>query len=95
MARDAHTFAFLKVSATGGPRCENHAFADGHRADSAVEERPSILSEVEFDRGASLVAAIAETKGERTGLGEFQVCPVYSFTEQRPSFSPWAGWIRV
>src|SRR5207244_2782543 len=23
------------------------------------------------------------------------VCPVYNFTEQRPSFSLWAGWIRV
>jgi hypothetical protein len=23
------------------------------------------------------------------------VCPVYNFTDQRLSFSPWAGWIRV
>jgi len=23
------------------------------------------------------------------------VCPVYNFTDQPPSFSPWAGWIRV
>ena len=23
------------------------------------------------------------------------VCPVYNVTEQRPSFSLWAGWIRV
>src|ERR1700741_4226623 len=23
------------------------------------------------------------------------VCPVYNFTEQPASFSPWAGWIRV
>jgi hypothetical protein len=23
------------------------------------------------------------------------VCPVYNFTDQPPSFFPWAGWIRV
>jgi hypothetical protein len=26
---------------------------------------------------------------------ELVVCPVYNFTEQPASFSPWAGWIRV
>src|SRR5438874_13154092 len=28
-------------------------------------------------------------------FGKLVVCPVYNFTEQRPSFSLWAGWIRV
>jgi len=26
---------------------------------------------------------------------ELVVCPVYNFTEQPSSFSPWAGWILV
>jgi len=31
-------------------------------------------------------------KAEET---ELVVCPIYNFTEQPASFSPWAGWIRV
>ena len=47
---------------------------------------------VPLERDARL---LSQCSGNDTQVVLLVVCPVYNFTEQPPSFPPWAGWIPV
>jgi len=98
--------AFLQVSHAVTAIESGHRFREGsaERRVPGPRNRAGAFS-AGSSAGMGLAAqGFAET-GAAVGLADFKVdavraqklvvCPIYNVTEHPPSFSPWAGWIRV
>jgi hypothetical protein len=69
------------------------------KQNSFISEKCDFAGLWELARLTKLPIQYAARTTTGTGISYMQmelvVCPLFNFTEQRPSFYPWAGWIRV